>query len=55
MAVVTGVFLIRIPSITTMMIMMLTTLATMSRKESEFTASVSCVFGRDMEIFGLWS
>ncbi len=40
MAACIGAFLIRDPSMTTMIIMMLTTLATISKKESGFTASV---------------
>ena len=45
------VFLILEPSMTTMIIMMLTTLATMSKKESGFTASVFSLANLGMIIF----
>ena len=50
MATVTGAFLILMPTITTMIIMMLTTLATMSRKESPLTGSPCCGMGRGMGV-----
>jgi len=52
MASSVGAFLMRAPSMTTMIIMMLTTLATMSRKESPLTGSEFWGMGRRIRGIG---